>query len=143
MPMRYAHAGEDFDRFVADARDALGLVTSHQTYTAVQAVLWAFRRRLGVRDAIAFANLLPPVVSAVYLQEYAPDQVPVPFGGPDDWLRDVRAVRSEHNFAPADAVPQVAAALRRHVDTRALDAFLAALPAGAAAFWSGDRRSPR
>jgi uncharacterized protein (DUF2267 family) len=137
MPMRYAHASEAFDGFVADARDALGLVTSHQTYTAVQAVLWAFRRRLGVREVVAFANLLPPVLSAVYLQGYDPDAAPAPFGGPDDWRADVRAVRPDHNFAPADAVPQVARTLRRHVDPVALDALLATFPPGAAAFWSG------
>lgn len=136
MPMRYAHAGPAFDAFVADAKEALGLVTSHQTYTAVQAVLWVFRRRLTVPQAVAFGQWLPPVLAAIYLQDWDPTQPPVPFADRVTLTAEAKAVRGDHNFAPDDVIAQVAGALRRHGDARALDALLATFPEGAVAFWS-------
>lgn len=137
MPLRYAHASEEFERFVVDARDALGLTTRHQTYTAVQAVLWTFRRRLDPAQVVAFAQFLPPVLSAIFLQDWDPTASRAAFGGPEEWTREAKAVRAEHNFAPDDVVPVVAEALRRHVDAREFDRLLAGMPAGAAAFWAG------
>ncbi|MEZ4238556.1 MAG: DUF2267 domain-containing protein [Myxococcota bacterium] len=135
MPLRYAHAGEAFDRFMADARDALNLQTSHQTYTAVQAVLWVFRRRLDPPQIIAFAQVLLPVLSDVFLQDWVKDEPRADFSGDvASWTREVQAVRAEHNFAPDRVIGVVARVLRRHVDEEALDTVLARLPAGAARF---------
>ena len=44
-------------------------------------------------------------------------------------------LRRHHNFAPASAIADVAAALRRNMDTDKLDRVLATLPKGAADFW--------
>ena len=137
MPMRYAHASSEFDAFLDDARDELGLQTSHQTYTAVQAVLWTFRRRLPPKDVIALAQLLPPVLSAIYLQDWDPDAPTVPFADAATHAREVATVRADHNFAPPTAIRDVGRALRRHVDVAELDRLLARVPAGAAAFWGG------
>ncbi|HTT71946.1 MAG TPA: hypothetical protein VMG32_12055 [Anaeromyxobacteraceae bacterium] len=49
---------------------------------------------------------------------------------------EVRSLRPEHNFAPDSAIADVARALRQNVDAAALDGVLAALPEGAAEFWS-------
>lgn len=138
MPLRYAHASDDFERFIVDARDELGLTTRHQTYTAVQAVLWVFRRRLDVEQVIRFANFLPPVLSAIFLQGYVPSAVPVAFGDEEQWRKEAQGVRAEHNFAPDAAVPRVAVSLRRHVDVAEFEALLTEMPSGSAVFWSGD-----
>lgn len=139
MPLRYAHASEEFERFLVDALDELGLTTRHQTYTAVQAVLWVFRRRLDVAQVVAFAQFLPPVLAAIFLQGWDPAAAPAPFGDPDQWRTEVQAVRAGHNFAPDHAVSTVAAALRRHVDPAELAAVLTRMPRDAARFWSGRR----
>lgn len=57
IPMELQHASEDFERFLADARDISGLTTRNQTYTMVQGVLQTFRRRLSLQDAIRFASV--------------------------------------------------------------------------------------
>ena len=136
MPMRYAHAGPEFDAFVDDAKEELGLQTSHQTYTAVQATLWVFRRRLSVPEAVAFAQLLPPVLGAIFLQGWDPTVAPLPFADRDALTREVLAVRADHNFAPPDVIVGVARAMRRHVDPRELDGLLARFPPGATDYWA-------
>jgi uncharacterized protein (DUF2267 family) len=104
-------------------------------WNMVVGVLHAFRQRLTVPQALAFAAVLPPVIRAIFIEDWPFDQAPVPFGGPDEWLADVRAVRTEHNFSPADSVVSVATALRRHVDVVAFERVLAQLPPQARRYW--------
>ncbi|MGB5087528.1 MAG: DUF2267 domain-containing protein [Methylocystis silviterrae] len=135
IPMDIQHASEEFEAFLADARDRSGLATRNQTYTMTQGVLQAFRRRLSVADAIRFAGALPPVLRAIFVAEWNPEEPQAPFGDRESMIRDVQALRRDHNFSPATCIDDVAAALRAHVDESAFDRVLAALPAGAAEFW--------
>jgi uncharacterized protein (DUF2267 family) len=48
---------------------------------------------------------------------------------------EVQDLRRHHNFAPASAIADVAAALRRNMDGEQLDRVLATLPEGAADYW--------
>jgi uncharacterized protein (DUF2267 family) len=135
VPMEYKAASRDFDRFLFDARDALGHATTNQAYTTVQAVLTVFRRRLRPKQVALFARALPPVLRAIFIDEWDPD---VPAAAFEDHLamtREAQAYRGGHNFSPDDCITVVAAALRRHADKRLLDAALAQLPPGAAEFW--------
>lgn len=136
IPMDIQHAGEDFERFLADARDAAGLATRNQTYTMVEGVLLVFRRRLGMKDAIRFAGVLPPILRAIFVAHWDLDAPPLPFGSREEMTAEVQALRAHHNFAPAAAIADVAAALRRNMDEAALDALLTTLTPDAAAFWS-------
>lgn len=80
IPMDIQHASEEFEAFLADARDRSGLATRNQTYTMTQGVLQAFRRRLSVADAIRFAGALPPVLRAIFVAEWNPEEPQAPFG---------------------------------------------------------------
>ncbi|MFP8779256.1 DUF2267 domain-containing protein [Hydrogenophaga sp. RWCD_12] len=135
LPFEYQNPTLLFERFMVDARDCAGLPTTNMAWNMVVGVLHAFRRRLTVPQALAFAGVLPPVVRALFIEDWPIDQAPVAFGEPDDWLRDVRAVRTEHNFSPADAVESVATALRRHVDAVAFAKVLTQLPPEAGRYW--------
>lgn len=135
LPFEYQNPTLQFERFLVDARDCAGLSTTNMAWNMVVGVLHAFRRRLTVPQALAFAAVLPPVIRALFIEDWSIDQAPVAFGEPEDWLQDVRAVRTEHNFSPADAVECVATALRRHVDVAAFDKVLAQLPPEARRYW--------
>lgn len=135
VPPEYQRATDDFYAFLLDARDTAGLVTTHQTYTMVQGVLQAFRRRLEISDAIRFADVLPPVLRAIFVADWDPEEPKRPFDDLVTMTKEVQALRAEHNFAPDSAIPDVASALRRHVDVRKFDRVLARLPDGAAKFW--------
>jgi uncharacterized protein (DUF2267 family) len=134
-PAEYQRASVDFERFMVAARDAAGLQTTNMAWTMVEAVLHAFRRRLSTKDAIAFAVQLAPVVRALFLEGWRPDDRPEPFASPNEILHEVRALRHEHNFAPDNAVEAVATALRATMGVDAFDRSLAGLPDGARRFW--------
>jgi uncharacterized protein (DUF2267 family) len=136
VPPEYERASEQFYEFLIYARDISGLSTTHQTYTMVQGVLQAFRRRLGISDAIRFANILPIALRALFITDWDTDEPIRPFQDRPAMTREVQALRAEHNFSPDSAIRDVACALRRYVDETAFDELLSSLPPGAVEFWN-------
>lgn len=138
VPVEYKRASMDFEQFMLDAREISGLATTHQTYTMVQGVFQAFRRRLDVKEAIGFANVLPPVLRALFVADWDLDEPRRPFEDRAIMTREVQSLRPDHNFAPPSSIHDVAAALRKNIDQAALDRALTGLPPGAVAFWQVD-----
>lgn len=137
VPPEFERASSEFDAFLVDARDLAGLGSTHQAYTMVQGVLQTFRRRLSVEDAIAFANVLPLLLRALFVTDWDTREARRPFQDRVTMTGEVQSLRADHNFSPPDAIACVAGALRRHLGrSTELDALLARLPAGAAEFWS-------
>ncbi|WP_374547891.1 DUF2267 domain-containing protein [Rhodoblastus sp.] len=135
MPLDYQHASEDFERFLRDVIGRTGLTTRNQAFTTVQGVLLAFRRRLDLRDAIRFAGCLPPVLRAIFVADWETDAPKPEFGAREQWIREVKALRGDHNFSPDCAIADVAAALRAQIGDAAPDQALATAPPAARAFW--------
>ena len=136
IPLEYKNASRAFEDFLIDARDALSLATTHQTYTTVQAVLTVFRRRLRPKEVVLFAQELPAVLRAILIAEWDPDTLPVAFADRRTMTREAQAYRGDHNLATDDCIPVVAAALRRHLDAASFDSMLSRLPAEAVSFWT-------
>ncbi|MFZ2295138.1 MAG: DUF2267 domain-containing protein [Polaromonas sp.] len=120
---------------MVDARDISGLATTNMAYTMVQGVLQAFRRRLNVREAALFANVLPAVVRAIFVADWNTDEPQRAFEDRATMTKEVQSLRAAHNFAPDTAIQDVAKALRQNIDQAALDRVLAELPQGAVQFW--------
>ena len=118
-----------------DVCEESGLNTSHAAYNMVVGVLHAFRRRLSIKDALRFANALPPVLRALYVADWDADEPRLPFQDIATMTKEVKALRAEHNFSTDTAIHDVAVALRRHVLEADFDQFLATLPKGASEFW--------
>jgi len=136
IPMELQHASEDFERFLRDAKEQSGLATRNQTFTMVQGVLQTFRRRLDVREALTFADVLPPILRAIFVSDWDLDAPKRPFEDRAVMTRQVQALRRDHNFSPDTAIRDVAVALRKNVDGPAFERALASLPTGASEFWS-------
>ncbi|MHB0950406.1 MAG: DUF2267 domain-containing protein [Allorhizobium sp.] len=136
IPREYREASRDFEAFMLDVRDRSGLATTNQTYTMVEGVLRVFRRRLTLGEAIAFAQVLPPVLRALFVSDWNLYEPLKSFGTRQEMTSEVRALRRDHNFATDSAIADVAAVLRRHVDADAFDRVLDTLPEGARAFWA-------
>ncbi|MBX9592320.1 MAG: DUF2267 domain-containing protein [Hyphomonadaceae bacterium] len=113
IPSEYLHASQDFERFLQDAREASDLATRHQVYTMVQGVLQTFLRRLEVRHAILFANALPPVLRAIFVDDWDPNEPSRPFEDRATMTREVQALRRDHNLAPDTSIRDVAIAAGR------------------------------
>lgn len=135
IPMDLQHASEDFERYLIAARDASGLATRNQTYTMTDGVFRVFRRRLTVKDALRFADVLPPILRAMFVFDWDTEQPQLAFGDRGAMTREAQALRKDHNFAPDSCIGDVARALRKTVDEKEFDRVLASLPDGAAEFW--------
>lgn len=137
VPLEYRRASRQFEDFLAEAAEAAGLTTLHQAYTMVEGVFTVFRRRLSVIEAAAFAQVLPPLLRALFVTGWDPAQPVVEGWDSTELAREVQLLRRHHNFAPDTAIGDVARVLRRHVDPERFEAGLARLPPPAQAYWDG------
>lgn len=135
VPSEYQRATQHFEKFMRDACEVSGLATSHMAYNMVVGVLHTFRRRLTVKDALRFASILPPVLRALYVVDWDPDEAILPFQDVATMTKEVKALRAEHNFSPDTAIHDVAVALRHNLIESDFDQLLATLPKGAVEFW--------
>jgi uncharacterized protein (DUF2267 family) len=138
MPYEFRHPAEEFHAFLQSVMDTTGLNTSNQAYTTTEAVLQTFRRRLSVRDGLRFANVLPPVIRALFIKDWNIDEPIQPFATREELTLEVRLLRQDHNFSPETAIRDVAKALRQSVNEMEFDAVLTTLPNGAVEFWAVD-----
>lgn len=136
IPAEYQRASLDFEQFMLDARDIAGLTTTNMAWNMVVGVLHTFRRRLAVKDALRFANVLPPVLRAIFVADWNAEEPQLAFGDRVTMTREVQALRAAHNFAPDTAIRDVAQALRCHVDATDLERVLGTLPEGARDYWT-------
>jgi len=135
VPAEYERASAKFYDYLVDARDTAGLWSTHVSYTMTQGVFQVFRRRISTQDAIAFANVLPICLRAMFVTDWDPDEERKPFEDRESMTNEVKSLRAEHNFATDTAIRDVAQALRRHVDEKVLDQLLTQLPEGVIEFW--------
>lgn len=135
MPMEYWNASREFDRFLLDVRDACMLSSHNQAYHTLRAVLHVFRSHLPLEDALTFAGVLPPVVRAIFVEDWDAERPVSPFPDRQKLIWEVQHVRQDHNVAPETATEDVAGALRRHIDEAALDRALSSLCPNAASYW--------
>lgn len=135
VPVEYERASAKFYEYLMDARDTAELWSTHVTYTMTQGVFQVFRRRLSTKDAIAFANVLPICLRALFVTDWNLDEERKAFEDRETMTNEVKLLRAEHNFSTDTAIRDVAQALRRHVDEETFDELLAQLPEGAAEFW--------
>lgn len=136
FPMEYRLASQDFDRFLADVAAETGLTTRNQAYTTAQGVFLCFRRRLNISDAIAFAQILPAMLRALFVQGWDTAEPRKETWDRDIMTSEVKQLRVNHNFSPDTAIHNVACVTRKYVDGAEFDRCLAKLPPPARDFWS-------
>jgi uncharacterized protein (DUF2267 family) len=136
VPAEYAHADRDFERYMAALLDLTTLETRHRAYAVTRAVLHVFRAHLSVQDALTFADALPAVLRAIFVETWRPAVEPAPFPDRAELTWEVRANRRDHNLADDDSIRMVARALRASLDQTALDRALAGLPQAARDYWA-------
>jgi len=135
MPATYRQAGREWRAMLDDVREVTGLQTDNLAYTAIEGVLKTFRRRLTVRQALAFADVLPAIPRAIFVSGWQPEDAPVPFPARADLVAEVKALRPHHSLTPDNAIEAVARALWRLVRHDDLNRVLDRLPPDARAFW--------
>lgn len=138
VPQECWRASRDFEHFMLAARAALDHATTNQTYATLYGVFVVFRRRLSARQGLIFAAALPPVLRAIFVEGWNPDEPLRPFEDRAALEEEVRGVRADHNCSPDGSIAALAGVLWAHVDREALRSALADLPEPARAFWHID-----
>tara|TARA_R110001599_G_scaffold306728_1_gene513262 strand:- start:63 stop:482 length:420 start_codon:yes stop_codon:yes gene_type:complete len=135
VPLEYEQASVKFYDYLLDARNTSDLWSTHVTYTMTQSIFQVFRRRLSFQEGIAFADILPVCLKALFVTDWNVDEERKLFEDRDKMSLEVKQLRVAHNFSPENAIKCVAQALRRHINEEALNEFLSKLPLGAVDFW--------
>jgi len=138
VPIDYKQASADFDAFMLDLRDQLDLQTTHQAWGVLLGVLDTFRRRLDTSEALAFAKALPPLLRAVFVQDWHIDRERPAFPDRTSLDAEVMAYHRDHQLAEPGCIAGTAKALWRHVDRTRLTTALAGMSDGARAFWQAE-----
>lgn len=135
MPWTYRHATKEWRAFLEDVKERMSLESDNMAYTAVDAVMQVFRRRLTAQQGLDFANVLPSVLRAIFVQGWDTTIPPLPFPERQVLIAEVKQVRVNHNLTPDNAIEATAWAIRRCTNRLDFERVLAELPDGAAAFW--------
>ena len=135
MPFAYRSATKDFEKFLEDLKVISGLTTSNQCYTETRAVFLVFRSHVAQQVALDFANALPPVLRAIFMEDWNLAIPVTPMPGKEKLLAEVKAIREGHNFSTDTAIADVALALRQNMNELDYDLMLQNLPAEAERFW--------
>lgn len=136
IPMEYRLASQHFEKLLAEVADETGLGTRNQAYTTTQGVLLCFRRRLKTSDAIAFAQVLPAMLRALFVKDWNPEEAQVETWDRAIMISEVKQLRVDHNFSPDTSIENVACVVRRYVDGPEFERCLARFGPDAQVFWS-------
>lgn len=134
-PHEYQVATDRFSDFLGDVKEESGFGSSHMAYTMAQGVFHVFRRRVDLKSAISFANVLPVGMRALFVGDWDVDEKKMAFTDLTAMNKEVRELRPDHNFATPMAIQQVAAALKKNVDQEKFRDILKEISDEALAFW--------
>jgi uncharacterized protein (DUF2267 family) len=134
-PHEYQVATDRFSDFLGDVKEEAGFGSRHMAYTMTQAVFQVFRRRVDLKSAIKFANVLPVGMRALFVDEWDTDEERLPFTDLETMNEEVKKLRPEHNFSTQSAIQQVAVAVKKQVDQEQFRTVLSEISEEALAFW--------
>lgn len=135
MPWTYRHGQKEWRGFRDDIREVMGEASDNVAYTAAEGVFRAFRARLTSEQVVAFAQVLPAMPRALFVQGWDMAD-PVPWAEADTYVAEARAFRGDHNFANEDVLKAVSFALHRVVGPDDLRRALDRIGPEALAFWA-------
>ena len=136
------HATREWRAFLDDVKERMSLSSDNSAYTAVDGVFRTFRRRLTAQQGLDFANVLPSVLRAIFVQNWDVTSPPVPFADRDVLISEVKSLRKDHNMTPDNAIEATAWALWRCTNHRELKRVLGTLPHPAREYWHANADDP-
>ena len=134
-PPDFETASRDFDRFLDLLKVEADVGTRHQAFQIAHAVFRVFRDHLSIADALLFADALPPLLRAMFVEDWQPVADPPPFPEREQLVAEVLAVRADHSFAGQHSIAHVARCLGMVGDANRLSLALSSLPESARQFW--------
>ncbi|MBA4490800.1 DUF2267 domain-containing protein [Paracoccus sp. S1E-3] len=136
MPFTYRHASEEWRRYLKNLRERTLIDSDNVLYTATEGLFRAFRARVPPDQVLAFGDELPAVLRAILVWRWdiaAPLRPWCPRAGID---AEIRALRPDHNFAPAGIIDDLVWAIRQETRQIDLDRVLMRMGPEAQALWA-------
>ncbi len=121
---------------MADVKVISMQASHHQCYAMTRAVLHVFRAHISVQQALDFAGALPPVLRAIFVDDWDTETPITPFPDRQTLTIEMFSIRAHHNTAPDSSIQDVAKALRQNVDIERFQSVLSKLPQEAQDFWA-------
>ena len=134
-PPDFETASRDFDVFLDRLKLETDTTTRHQAFQIAYAVLRVFRNHLETRDALVFADALPPLLRAMFVEDWTPVDAPPPFPSRAELDREVMAIRRDHSLAGPGSIDDVARGLFACSDRSRLELALERMPVAARDFF--------
>lgn len=138
MPYTYRHASEEWRAWLSGLRADTMVPSDNTLYTATEAVLKSFRARLTPQQALAFADLLPTVLRAIFVSGWDIDAPLQDWPDREKLRREMLAWRRHHNVSPPDLLDHLLAAIPASMRALDLDRVLNGIGPQAKAFWGMD-----
>jgi uncharacterized protein (DUF2267 family) len=136
MPFTYQSASAEFEGYLADLLDISDLTTRNQVYTMTRSVFMVFRSHVPSQTAMDFAQSLPAVLRAIFIEDWDLATPVTPFGDRAALTREVQSIREAHNFSTPDAIAEVARALQKAMKPEDHRSMLSRLPSEAREYWT-------
>lgn len=136
QPFAYRNASTGYEAYLADLLEISGLTTWNQCYTMTRAVFMVFRAHVAPQVAMDFAQGLPAVLRAIFIEDWDLSQPVTPFPDRDTLTKEVHAIREAHNFSTPNAIADVALALKRAMKAEDYRFMIENLPPDAVGYWT-------
>lgn len=97
----------------------------------------AFRRRLSLKEALRFSNILPAGIRALFVADWDPIEERKSFSDMQSIVEEATALRPLHNFTTETSTPieDVLKALRKYIDKQRLNELFETFPKDAVKFF--------
>ena len=132
MPPEIAYASRQFMDLLGSLKKTAGLQTHNQCYAMLRAVLHEFRAHLTIEQAIGFADALPPLGRAIFIEDWQPTERPASVPSRQAFADAVERRLSPHHVPPERIADAVFAVLNERADARKMAVVHDSLPAGLA-----------
>ena len=136
QPFTYQSASADYETYLGDLLAISGLATRNQCHTMTRSVFIVFRAHVAPQVAMDFAQSLPAVLRAIFIEDWKLSDPVTPFPDRETLTTEVHAVREAHNFSTPNAIAEVALALKHAMKAEDYRFMLDRLPADARDFWA-------
>ena len=138
MPQEIAYASKQFMELLGALKERALLETHNQCYAMLRAVLHEFRSYMTIKQAIAFADGLPPLVRAIFVEGWQPADEPPPPPSRKEFASAVARRLAPHHYAPDNLASDVFAVLVPRAERTKIARVMDELPADLNNLWRGD-----
>jgi len=135
MPNDVLYASNQIRDWLGELKAAAMLTTHNECHAMLRAVLHEFRGHMAPDQAVAFGDILPPLVRGIFYEGWRPLEPPAPPPAAAAFHEAIVRRLASHHMPPDTIAGDVFRLVAARTDPRVLQRALDALPAGLVRLW--------